>query len=122
MEQKRDPMIAACGIDCGTCDIRLVTTDAGAAERIVAWFRRAGWLKENEGVAEIVQRAMHCNGCRGDMSVQWSSDCTIRSCCVQEKGLQLCSECPSFPCARLDEWARDDAGHQEALERLRALG
>jgi hypothetical protein len=36
-----DPMmasLAACGLDCGGCDIRRVLFDPAAAERIVAWF------------------------------------------------------------------------------------
>ncbi len=45
-------MMAVCGLDCGTCDIRLVPTDPEAAQRVVAWFHEMGWLEEGEGVAE----------------------------------------------------------------------
>ena len=52
MLQAPKAMIAVCGLDCGGCDIRLVPTDAQAAERVVAWFHEMAWLQAGEGVAE----------------------------------------------------------------------
>jgi hypothetical protein len=68
------PWIAACGLDCGTCDIRLAPTDSQAARRLVAWFQEMGWLEEQEGIAEAVERGMYCKGCRGDRSTHWSAE------------------------------------------------
>ena len=93
--------IAACGLDCGTCDIRLAPTDSQAARRLVAWFQEMGWLEEQEGIAEAVERGMYCKGCRGDRSTHWSADCWILHCCVDERGLAFCHECARFPCERL---------------------
>jgi len=110
--------IAVCGLECGACDIRRVPFDAEAAQRVVAWFRQMGWLAQDEGVPEILERSMYCKGCHGDRSVHWSADCAILACCVDERGLEFCSECETFPCARLTERARDNARYAQALERL----
>ena len=113
--------IAACGIDCTDCDIRNITCDAGAAQRITDWFHKMGWIKADEGLNEIVQRGMYCKGCRGDRSVHWSADCEILKCCVDEKGLTNCSECADFPCQRLTEWAATGQKYTNALNRLHQI-
>ena len=114
-------MIAVCGLDCTDCDIRKVPTDADAAQRIVGWFRSMGWLKESEGVPEIIERSMYCKGCRGDRSVHWSADCAILKCCVDERKLEFCYECADFVCERLNEWTQKDAKYGAALERLKGM-
>ena len=119
MNEKR--LIAVCGLDCTDCDIRKVPTDVDAAERIAGWFRSMGWLKEGEGVSEIIERSMYCRGCRGDRSVHWSANCGILHCCVDERGLEYCYECGEFACEQLKEWAQKDARYGEALERLQRL-
>lgn len=115
-------MIAACGLDCGKCDIRLVPSDAIAAARIVSWFKEMGWLEEGEGVPEIIERSMYCKGCHGDRAVHWSADCWILKCCVDEKGLKYCFECDAFPCGRLEEWSKGNESYTAALNRLREMG
>jgi hypothetical protein len=114
-------MIAVCGLDCGACDIRLLPTDPQAAERVVSWFRQMGWLQPDEGVAEVLDRRMYCQGCHGDRSVHWSADCWILQCCVDDNGLELCHECPSFACERLKEWAEQNARYTQALQRLQQM-
>ena len=113
--------IAACGLDCGACPIRRVPFDADAAEEVVSWFRKEGWLKEGEGVAEAIERSMYCNGCHGDRSIHWDAECWILHCCVDERGLTHCSECEVFPCDRLQEWSEQREAYGEALERLRRM-
>ncbi len=119
MDDPSRDMIAVCGMDCGACDIRLVPSDPGAARRIVAWFRQMGWLKPGEGVDEIVERGMYCQGCRGSREVHWSPTCWILRCCVDERGLAFCSDCDSFTCRRLRSWAQENERYQQALARLR---
>lgn len=125
MEEDKKQMIAPCGIDCGPCDIRKAPSDPAAAKRLVAWFKEMGWLKEDEGIAEVLERSMYCRGCRGDRSVHWGVDddkiCEILKCCVDDKGLEFCCECGDFPCEKLVEWAEQYDHHGQALERLKQM-
>lgn len=114
-------MISVCGLDCGACDIRKVPSDPEAAKRVVAWFKKEGWLKENEGIDEVMKRSMYCKGCRGDRSVHWSSDCWILQCCVDDKGHEFCYECSEFPCQRLEEWSQENDSYGKAFSRLREM-
>ena len=43
--------MAACGLDCETCEIRLTPFEPAAAEVLVNWFKSQGWLAENEGMS-----------------------------------------------------------------------
>jgi hypothetical protein len=121
MEMSMTGAIAVCGLDCGTCDIRRVPFDPDAAQRVAAWFCEMGWLTQEEGVQQVLERSMYCKGCRGDRLVHWSADCEILTCCVDERGLEFCSQCIDFPCARLTDRARDNARYAGALQRLRDM-
>ena len=121
MSEATEDWIAACGLDCEACEIRRVPFDAEAAQEVVAWFRERGWLKQDEGVSEILARRMYCKGCRGDRSLHWSADCWILHCCVDEHGLRHCSECADFPCNRLRDWATGNDGYAQALQRLEEM-
>ena len=90
---KKSETIAACGLDCGSCSIRRYPSDKAAAAEVIGWFKQEGWLKENEGVAEAIERKLVCCGCHGDRNAHWSGDCWILHCCVDAKGLKNCSEC-----------------------------
>jgi hypothetical protein len=114
-------MIAACGLDCGSCEIRLAPIDPEAARVLVEWFRSQGWLSPEEGMAQVQERKMYCTGCLGDRTVHWSADCWILQCCVDEHGLSNCSQCAAFPCERLEAWAQQNSGYQAALQRLRDM-
>jgi hypothetical protein len=115
-------MMAVCGLDCGSCEIRLAPDDPEAARVVVAWFREKGWLEESEGIAEVIERGMYCKGCRGDRSVHWSPDCPLLICCVDEKHLEHCAQCDQFACEKLEAFATDgQAHHREAVEHLKQL-
>lgn len=73
------------------------------AKRIVAWFKKEGWPKENERIAEVVEHGMYCKGCGGDRSVHRSPDCWILKCCVDDKMHEFCYECSTFPCEQSSE-------------------
>ena len=113
--------MAACGLDCGSCEIRLAPVDEAAAQVLVDWFRRQGWLGEGEGMAQIIERQMYCTGCLGDRQVHWSADCWILECCVDRRGHDHCARCESFPCPRLVAWAGQDEAYGAALARLTEL-
>ena len=114
-------MMAACGLDCGTCEIRLAPHDEQAARVVVDWFRGQGWLRPDEGMEQVLARKMYCCGCLGDRSTHWSADCWILACCVDARGLADCSGCPEFACDRLVAWAAQNASYGAALKRLTAL-
>jgi len=113
--------MAACGLDCGTCEIRLAPFDPAAAEVLVNWFKSQGWLAENEGMPEVIQRKMFCTGCLGSRATHWSADCWILACCVDQHGLEKCSQCVDFPCDRLVAWSKENESYQQALENLKLL-
>src|SRR5688572_21872001 len=101
MRTTKDPMIAACGISCGDCNLYCATVDEEAAAQLVPWFKQEGRLGPGEGAAEVMCRGPYCQGCTGDPATQWTNDCWIRQCCVEDRGHQFCSECRRFPCDAL---------------------
>lgn len=117
--------IAACGLDCETCEIRRLPFDEVAAGVCVDWYREMGWLTAEEGVEEALARGMTCNSCRGDRSVHWSVNddgmCWILACCVDRHGHDTCSQCTEFPCDRLVEWSRQNDGYAKAFARLQEM-
>ena len=123
---RKDPdmnrcMLAACGLNCENCEIRLAPVDPEAAEVIVRWFKSQGWLSENEGMPEVIKRKMYCTGCLGSRETHWSADCWILQCCVDDKHLDNCSQCPDFPCERLIEWSKKDDSYADAFRNLKIL-
>ncbi len=67
---KRYPAIAACGLDCGLCP-RYYTVGPSK-----------------------------CPGCAGPGFYDKHPTCSFITCCVKNKGLEVCSECSDFPCAK----------------------
>ncbi|MHB1357242.1 MAG: DUF3795 domain-containing protein [Anaerolineae bacterium] len=117
-----DQEIACCGLVCNECSIYLLPTDRSVQDKMIPWFKAQGWLKAEEGLAEVVERKMYCKGCHTDRTdVHWSADCAILTCCVDEHKLENCSQCDAFVCERLTTWAGTDARYNRALERLRGL-
>ena len=110
--------LAACGLDCETCEIRLAPHDGDAADVILKWFRSMGWLKEDEGMDEVIERRMYCTGCHGNRETHWSADCWILTCCVDDRGLNNCSECEVFPCDRLIKWSEENDSYRAAFSTL----
>ena len=121
MTESAPEMLAACGLDCGSCGIRRMPFDPEAAKGVIGWFRSMGWLKEDEGVAEAVQRNMYCRGCHGDRETHWSAECWILECAVDQHGVRHCHECPEFACERLETWSTQNDRYTAALARLREL-
>lgn len=113
--------IAACGLNCETCQIRLAPFDPAAAEAVLKWFKSQGWLAEDEGIPEVLERKIYCTGCRGSRETHWSADCWILACCVDQHSLTNCSQCEDFPCDRLVEWSQEDESYREALKTLRKM-
>ena len=106
--------IAACGLDCTECDIRLAADDPEIAQATARWFDR-------ELGMELKFEDIRCDGCKGDRAKHWSPDCWILSCCVDDKGLEFCSQCEDFLCQKLTEWATGSERYNNALERLKRM-
>ncbi len=111
--------MAPCGLDCDGCNIFRSSFDIAAAESLVKWFKSQGWIGEKEGAIELMKKGPFCNGCQGDRSVLWSDNCSILTCCVDDKKLDTCSECDNFPCNNLEKWADDGEHHRIALSVLK---
>jgi hypothetical protein len=114
-------MMAVCGLECSTCTLRTYPYDPAAADEILAWFHKEGWLKEGEGLEEALARKMVCTGCHSSRDTHWSADCWILRCAVDRRGLDNCSQCPEFACERLMAWGTGNEGYAAGLERLRGL-
>jgi hypothetical protein len=67
---KHYPTIGVCGLDCGLCP-RYYT--AGPSR---------------------------CPGCDGPDFLKKHPSCSFITCCVKKKGLEVCGQCPEFPCAK----------------------
>jgi hypothetical protein len=112
-------MITPCGLDCSQCAIRQIPIDAKQAKEVIVWFKDMGWLKQEEGIKEAIEKKMYCKGCRSDRTdVHWTPDCFILECCIDKKGLEFCYECNEFPCKRLLEWSEQGSRYKNALKNL----
>ncbi len=67
---KTQPTIGVCGLDCGLCP-RYYT--AGPSR---------------------------CPGCGGPDFSDKHPSCSFITCCVKKKGLEVCGQCPEFPCSK----------------------
>jgi hypothetical protein len=111
---RQNRLIGACGLDCEECEIRLASDHPELARRIADWLCQHGYPR-------VRSENVHCSGCKGDRAKHWSADCWILLCCVDKKGLEFCYECQTFPCDRLNEWAKTDNRYEEALDRLKDI-
>ena len=68
--EKRYPTIGVCGLDCGLCP-RYYT--AGPSR---------------------------CPGCAGPGFLNKHPSCSFITCCVKKEHLEVCGECPDFPCPK----------------------
>lgn len=67
---KRYPTIGVCGLDCGLCPRHYT---AGPSR---------------------------CPGCDGPEFSQKHPSCSFITCCIRKKNLEVCGECPDFPCPK----------------------
>jgi hypothetical protein len=108
-------MIAPCGIDCGPCPIRRAANDPGFRARFTEE-ARGSWAPD------ATEDWWKCQGCGGDDSLCWGSDCGIRHCCLGERELQDCSWCADFPCRLIEEFDADEhEHHSDAVDSLRRM-
>ncbi|MFX1451501.1 MAG: DUF3795 domain-containing protein [Promethearchaeota archaeon] len=70
---KNYPTLACCGLDCGLCPR----------------FHTEGSSK--------------CPGCCGPNFLNKHPSCSIITCCVKKKKLEVCAQCDEFPCSKLEK-------------------
>ncbi|MCL2402965.1 MAG: DUF3795 domain-containing protein [Coriobacteriia bacterium] len=71
--EKKHPTIGCCGIDCGLCP-RYYTNGPS-----------------------------RCPGCGGAGFDAVHPPCGILSCCLNKRGLEVCSQCPDYPCEKYND-------------------
>ena len=79
---KKYPTIGVCGLDCGLCP-RYYT--AGPSR---------------------------CPGCAGPDFPNKHPSCSFITCCVKKRSLEVCGECPDFPCPKF----KSEAEYQQVKE------
>lgn len=106
MSEERRWFLTPCGLDCFNCSIRLRTDE-----------ELNYWRSRNVDTDKI-----RCDGCRSDRGGHhWSPQCRILQCCVYDKKLEFCAECPEFPCSSIETWGRAYDHHAKAVERLKEM-
>ena len=108
--------IAYCGLDCETCEARLVTVGNDDELRIKV---AREWSALN-GV-EITPEMINCSGCRipGAKSVYCDSLCPIRQ-CAREKQMESCGGCPEM--ASCEKVGAIIGNNSDARGRLENIG
>jgi hypothetical protein len=105
-EEEKRRYVSFCGSYCRTCDWftgRIRRTFQTALE-MVEEYGFGKWLegKVDTGnlkeALKILANMPIDSGCKADIAENPENDrCKIRQCCFR-KGLDLCNECPEFPC------------------------
>lgn len=95
--------------------------DDNAAKEMVEWCFSEGWINQDEGIKEVLERGMYCEGCRNRDGKQWDPDCLIYHCCVTNKILEFCSDCSEFICLKLEKWGKESNSHSEAIKKLKKM-
>ncbi len=100
VQQSRDivktyPTLGCCGIDCGLCP-RYYT--AGTSR---------------------------CPGCCGPDFFNKHPSCSLITCCVKQRDLEVCAQCNEFPCSKFEGWTEESEDvydsfvtHRKAMPNL----
>jgi len=86
-----EELVAPCGLYCGACPIYKAQTDRVLAEK----------LAPRLGLPIEACACLGCRGQKGRVRVMGEQICETYDCCVNEKGLDFCYQCPDFPCSKL---------------------
>lgn len=97
--------VTYCGLYCALCSGRTripqraaALRDAMAEEGWPTWGRTIPGFTEFWEFLEGLHTSGGCPGCRAGGGY---AECQIRI-CARERGLELCSQCPDFPCDRIE--------------------
>lgn len=113
--------ISICGLNCAKCDLYLIPENEHSAQEVLEWFKNQGWIDKNTSLKEFMAKGRECEGCRGPIEKNWSSNCFFRPCALNN-GYNYCFECEKFPCEHLTEFANDGVKHhQQTVENLKIM-
>ena len=109
--------IAPCGLVCSRCDAYRATQENSPEKlELVA----ASWRKLNS-CDDIKAEYLPCDGClnaTGRKSYFCANMCEIRR-CVVEKKKRSCSDCPEYPCDKLNAFFKSaPEGQAKAMQKL----
>lgn len=64
-----------------------------------------------------------CGGCisRKGLCLKYTKICKIYSCCVEKKGLKVCSQCQEFPCEKFGAFFNTLAWYNEVVGNLKRI-
>jgi len=111
--------ISVCGLNCVQCDMYQASHgNEKLRNEIIDWFKK----KRNK---TLKPEQVKCEGCKGPLSVHWSSDCKMLK-CAREKKIEYCFQCKDFQCQILNAFASDGVDHHERtvvnLKRMKEIG
>jgi hypothetical protein len=114
-EEKKEKIIAKCGLGCSECPAYIATQkndDALRAETAKKW---SEMFK-----ADIKPTDINCDGCQSESARLFSycQTCDIRK-CAREKKVETCAACPEYSCAKLDAFLAQVPEARKVLEGLR---
>jgi hypothetical protein len=114
-EEKKEKIIAYCGIICSECPAYIATQkndDALRAETAKKWSEMTK--------TDIKPVDINCDGCPANSSRLYKDvpGCEVRK-CAREKKVSTCAACPDYPCAKLDKLLAGMPEARKVLEELR---
>jgi len=117
--EKREGLVAPCGLYCGACASYLATQENNA-QRLMSRF---GGGSKQPAKPPTLTEAMMCDGCQGGgRTPAHVPKCAIKLCAAEKSKSKRCSECEEFPCSRISDFNNDGmAHHAEVLANLRQL-
>ncbi len=99
--------ITLCGDDCLQCPRYTAKSDAELEAAAELWYR-VGWRD-----SVVSPEEMRCDGCSPD------KHCTYQlTDCVKANRVDKCSQCPQFPCEKIDAMLRRLAADREKCREL----
>ncbi len=91
-------MICYCGHDCSKCVTYIATkTNNDGLRRQSQTF-----YKEQFGM-DIPLEKIQCAGGKSKNVFELCKDCPFIQCCV-ERGVEMCSKCPEYPCEKISDY------------------
>ncbi len=88
-------MLGACGIDCKACKAYLATKEQSQDK-----YREIAELWSSPGET-YKPEDIPCDGCSGERLHEFCKRCYPRR-CAKIHGVEVCGECPSYPCSELE--------------------